>query len=170
MTSQVGSRFQPLDPSNRQATFALSYLFGEGRLAGTLRGVPVSPLVLLEQPTPLEIRQPYGVPASHNEANKTVEIAVAFSRFVMAYTSSMPAVEVSSSNFVGVSPDRVFGRPANLYAHSVNSSRQGPVTLSLVSDLTCHNDVTCIAEDTSLTVVPRDIVISIKGGHATGQP
>ena len=144
-----------------------------------LRALPASPLALMRAPKPLDAVLPDLPPSAHGGAGDALEIAIAFSRPVVAFGPGTGSVEVAGGALAGAAPLDAFGRPAHAWRLVLAPSGDGPLELRFRAGVACTGEAAddapdpasgiCTADVTRLGEVPAEISIPGPAGKAAAE-
>ena len=126
-----------------------------------IRAIPLSPVALATEPTPLQAMLPPGGRTSvfHSGTADSPQVVVAFSRPVADFDNTSPSLSVTGATVASVSAHVVAGSPANAYLVTLTPDGAGAITFRLVTGQTCANGGICTADGTMLSGVPAALVI-----------
>ena len=152
-----------VDPDTGVEKFSLKLLDPvETRGQQNIRALPLSPVALATEPTPLQSTLPPGGRTSvfHSGTADSPQVVVAFSRPVVDFDNTSPSLSVTGATVASVSAHVVAGSPANAYLVTLTPDGAGAITFRLVTGQTCANGGICTADGTMLSEAPAALVIS----------
>ena len=126
-----------------------------------IRAIPLSPVALATEPTPLQAMLPPGGRTSvfHSGTADSPQVVVAFSRPVADFDNTSPSISVTGATVASVSAHVVAGEPANAYLVTLTPDGAGAITFRLVTAQTCASGGICTAGGTTLSEAPAALVI-----------
>ena len=151
-----------VDPDTGVEKFSLKLLDSvETRGQQNIRAVPLSPVALATEPTPLQATLPPSGRTSvfHSGTADSPQVVVAFSRPVADFDNTSPSLSVTGATVASVSAHVVAGSPANAYLVTLTPDGAGAITFRLVTAQTCANGGICTADGTMLSEAPAALVI-----------
>ena len=151
-----------VDPDTGVEKFSLKLLDSvETRGQQNIRAVPLSPVALATEPTPLQATLPPGGRTSvfHSGTADSPQVVVAFSRPVVDFDNTSLSLSVAGATVASVSAHVVAGSPANAYLVTLTPDGAGAITFRLVTGQTCASGGICTADGTMLSEAPAALVI-----------
>ena len=151
-----------VDPDTGVEKFSLKLLDSvETRGQQNIRAVPLSPVALATEPTPLQATLPPSGRTSvfHSGTADSPQVVVAFSRPVVDFDNTSPSLSVTGATVASVSAHVVAGSPANAYLVTLTPDGAGAITFRLVTAQTCASGGICTADGTTLSEAPAALVI-----------
>ena len=151
-----------VDPDTGVEKFSLKLLDSvETRGQQNIRAVPLSPVALATEPTPLQATLPPSGRTSvfHSGTADSPQVVVAFSRPVADFDNTSPSLSVTGATVASVSAHVVAGSPANAYLVTLTPDGAGAITFRLVTAQTCASGGICTADGTMLSEAPAALVI-----------
>ena len=151
-----------VDPDTGVEKFSLKLLDSvETRGQQNIRAVPLSPVALATEPTPLQATLPPGGRTSvfHSGTADSPQVVVAFSRPVVDFDNTSPSLSVTGATVASVSAHVVAGSPANAYLVTLTPDGARAITFRLVTAQTCASGGICTAGGTPLSEAPAALVI-----------
>ena len=151
-----------VDPDTGVEKFSMKLLDSdETRGQQNIRAIPLSPVALATEPTPLQAMLPASGRTSvfHSGTVDWPQVVVAFSRPVVDFDNTSPSLSVTGATVASVSAHVAAGEPANAYLVTLTPDGAGAITFRLVTAQTCANGGICTADGTMLSEAPAALVI-----------
>ena len=151
-----------VDPDTGVEKFSLKLLDSvETRGQQNIRAIPLSPVALATEPTPLEATLPPSGRTSvfHSGTADSPQVVVAFSRPVVDFDNTSPSLSVTGATVASVSAHVVAGEPANAYLVTLTPDGAGAITFRLITGQACASGGICTADGTMLPEAPAALVI-----------